>query len=379
MRRDAVAADRAFVVREAAAAWRKAGAIDEATERTIDTSYPDDRRRLGLGLRILACVATLAGGGAVVALIGATIRPGDATLFAGAALLFVAATEMQIGRSRRAQAGAEYATGLLGALFVCAFFGDSIGFPLAWGTYALCALSWALGAWRWGFAFFAVIAMLIALGGFADGHHARAGAVAIGVASLATLLATPRWIRLSPSHRRALDWAATLGVAAAYAAGNVYVLDTIGLRPWHAHVPAPGWARVMAILATALVPPGLLALGIVRRLRTLLLLGALTTAASLATIRSYVHVAPLWIVLAASGAACAGLAIGLKRWIARGPTKERRGFTAEPLYGDRRLLALAQGLATVASLSPRPAPAGERPSFEGGGGLSGGGGAQGRS
>jgi hypothetical protein len=199
------------------------------------------------------------------------------------------------------------------------------------------------------------------------------------VASLATLLATPRWIRLSPSHRRALDWAATLGVAAAYAAGNVYVLDTIGLRPWHAHVPAPGWARVMAILATALIPPGLLALGIVRRHRTLLLLGALTTAASLATIRSYVHVAPLWIVLAASGAACAGLAIGLKRWIARGSTKERRGFTAEPLYGDRRLLALAQGLATVASLSPRPAPAGERPSFEGGGGLSGGGGAQGRS
>ncbi|HEX4823077.1 MAG TPA: hypothetical protein VFV19_02070 [Candidatus Polarisedimenticolaceae bacterium] len=378
MRRDAVAADRTFAVREAAAAWHKSGTIDEPTRRTIEADYPDDRRRLSLGLRIVACLTTLAGGGAVVALIGEVLRPGDAAVFAVAALLFIGFTELQIGRWRRAQAGTEYATAILGALLACAFLASIEDFRFSRGTLPLFALCWAVAAWRWGFAFFAVIAELIAIGALTDAHHARGGCLVIGAASLTTLLTSHRFWRLAPSHRRALDWSATLGVVAGYAACNVYVLDTLGIEPMQGHVPPADWVRVLAILATALVPPALLALGVLRRHRTLLLLGALTTAASLATIRFYVHVAPLWVVLTLSGTACAGLAVGIKRWLSRGPSKERGGFTAESLHVDRRALQLAQALATIGSLAPKPVPAGERPGFEGGGGSSGGGGAQGR-
>jgi hypothetical protein len=368
-----VAADRAFVVRQAAQAWRRAGAIDDATVRAVDAAYPDDRRRLGVGLRILAAVATVAGGMAIIGLVELTLHVGMTGVPAASALIFIAATELQTGRWRRAQAGTEYATAILGAICACVFVGALADFHSEGAVLFVCAIVWAAASWRWGYAFFAIVAALFALVALADGHHARAGALLLGAASLPLLLISSRLHRLAPSHRRVLDLACMVFLVAAYAAGNVYALDTLGMDPEHGHLAPSGWARGLAIAATILFPPWTLILGVIARHKSLLLLGALFTAASLATLRFYVHIAPIWVVLALSGVVCATIALALKHAL----SPERGGWTAEPLFDDRRGVRLAQAAATLAVLTPAATAAAPK-TFDGGGGLSGGGGAQGQ-
>src|SRR5262249_13171781 len=63
-----------------------------------------------------------------------------------------------------------------------------------------------------------------------------------------------------------------------------------------------------------------------RSRRTLVLdTGLVLAALSLVTLRFYVHLAPLWILLAVPGWALVLLALGLHRWLRRGPGGGRRG------------------------------------------------------
>ena len=83
-----------------------------------------------------------------------------------------------------------------------------------------------------------------------------------------------------------------------------------------------------------------------------------------------------WLSLVAGGATCLVLAVAIRRWLDVGPSRERSGFTAEPLFEDGRAIRAAQAAATLAAMSPGPRVAGDA-GFESGGGRSGGGGAQG--
>ncbi len=69
MRPDAAAAERAQAVREAAAAWREAGEIDEATRRAVDERYPDDRVRARPVFRVLLAGFTVLAGLAATGLL----------------------------------------------------------------------------------------------------------------------------------------------------------------------------------------------------------------------------------------------------------------------------------------------------------------------
>ena len=104
--------------------------------------------------------------------------------------------------------------------------------------------------------------------------------------------------------------------------------------------------------------------------------GALFAAASLVTLRRYHPIGPWWLSLVLGGAACLALAVALRRRLDAGPGRERWGFTAEPLFEDRRVVRAAQAAATVVAMSPGPRVVSEAP-FEGGGGRSEGGGATG--
>jgi uncharacterized membrane protein YgcG len=114
-------------------------------------------------------------------------------------------------------------------------------------------------------------------------------------------------------------------------------------------------------------------------MRLLLVLGLAAAALSAATLRYYVHIAPLWAVLAACGAILMGVAIAIQRALRARAGEEWRGWTAAPLYErERGGISPLAALAAHAAAGAHPAPAAERGGLETGGGEYGGGGATGR-
>jgi hypothetical protein len=379
MRRAAARADRAYAVREEARAWRGAGAIDDATLQAIEREHPDDRQRLRAPLRITAGLAAFVAGGAVIGLVATATGAwnshfGTTCLVLAAA--FVVATEWQLGPARRAQAGIEYATGLLAA--GCATFamfdlidsGDLALHGLA------CAAIWLAAAWRWGYGLFAVAAVACAA---ADSGHPFSEIVwaIVGVLAVPILLGPVRSARLAPSERRVLAW----GSAAAVSVGFVGLVALVAPSPLiHAlgwEQPAHAAPRVLALAVLVAAPVLALATAVKYRDRLLLVLGLLFVAGSAVTIRQIFHVVPAWVACLAGGVATLAVAILARRKLDGSPDREWRGLTADPLdSGGSRRAALAQAAATIAVLSPgaRAAPADR---FGGGGGASGGGGATG--
>jgi len=381
MTHDAAGADRAHAVRSAARGWRKAGAIDEPALRAIEAAYPDDRARLGFALRALVGIATFFGGLALTWMVGAIIEPSTPrrwAIVAGlVAVLFAGATELQLGRLRRRQAGAEFATALLAAIFAGLAVAAADRFRSFTLGLAALAVAHLLAAWRWGYATLAAIGAGFAL--LAVTHHGswRIVWLAAGVPGAWMVLRPARSPKWPPSRRRCFEAAGAVLAIGAYLAANLYALDHrwLDFVPRETLAPSPTW-RAAAIVGTTLIPALVLALGVRFRDRTLLVLGAVFAATSFATLRFYVSLAPVWVVLTLSGGACCALAIALRRWLDGGPAKERHGFTAEPLYEHRRLGDAMAAAATIAAMSPAAREAQAR-SFEGGGGLSGGGGATG--
>jgi hypothetical protein len=379
MRADAARADRAHAVRTAADGWRRAGAIDATTLLAIAAVYPDDRVRLGLGFRVLAGLAAFVGAGAFAGLLASVFLPGATILNLGLAVLFTVATEVQIGRLRRAQAGAEYATAILAA--------SSAG--IAWLSISdspsiglVCcgfAMAFAVAAWRWGYALFAALAAVFVLLACSQGNLSRAVWLVLGCAALTLILGSGRSPRWPPAHRRCFAAAGLVFLAGAYVATNLYSLDRRWVEVFQEGgvVAAGAWARRAAIAGTILMPPIVLCLGGRFRERGFLAAGALFTSASLVTLRHYHPIGPWWLSLILGGAGCLALAVALRRWLDSGPGRERRGFTAEPLFEDRRMVEAAQAAATLVAMSSGPRGAPEAP-FDGGGGRSGGGGATGR-
>jgi hypothetical protein len=95
---------------------------------------------------------------------------------------------------------------------------------------------------------------------------------------------------------------------------------------------------------------------------------------SLVTLRHYVHLAPLWVVLSVFGAALVVVALAIERALRRAPRGEISGFTPDPLFSDERRQQALQIFPVVATFT---APAAGRPAedkgFAGGGGRFGGG------
>ena len=137
-----------------------------------------------------------------------------------------------------------------------------------------------------------------------------------------------------------------------------------------------GALRLVFIAGTALVPLGVLVAGLRSRRSELLTLGVLLALASSVTLRFYVHVAPLWVILSAGGIAAIALGLGLLRFLRSGRDRERGGFTAEPLDG-RASGGLVEIAAALASFSPAPQASGAQAGLKPGGGRYGGGGGSG--
>jgi hypothetical protein len=389
MRADSVAWERAAEVREAAQGWRRVGAIEPATEQAIREAFPDPCitpsavwRVLTAGMVTAVFLCTF---GALL-LAFRTDQLGLRVLmllFAGASL---AATEVLEVSPQSARRGAAGATAFWGILFLLAGFSlflldtmrvqydDAIEVVLI-----ASLLAWAVGSWRWGnpiFSALSAISFFLFLGRFPYGRVLW-GLIGVALASLAARrLDEASW---APSHRRAAAIVVVAGILAAYAAVNVYsfdahLLEDLGRSGAARVTPSPSLV-VLSVLATAVVPLVVLAWGVRSRRTFVLDTGVVLLALSLVTLRHYVHLAPLWVILTLSGAALVVLALAVERALQRAPRREIAGVTADPLFADERQQRAFQ-IAPVVAAFTAPAVAPEEKGFAGGGGRFGGGGAE---
>ena len=386
MRTDLGRARRRRVVREAARGWKSAGAIDEAALGAIDALYPEDRVRQRPVWRVLVFVFTYVICSAVGGLVVLMLSPShDAAVFLSLvfAAVLCAATELQQGRWRFDGTGAEAATSFLAVVsFVVAIallLLDRPTTPAAavGATLAGAALLWAAAWWRWGFPVYALFAAgcaffaALELPGPVRIFWIVGGAAVAGIAAF--LQDRPE---LAPPQRDGCRLAFAASLSAIYAAVNLYSLDHRFLESFRAGVPPPSpglpFLRTLSIVATAILPAALVAAGWRRKRRLLTDLGLAFAALSFVTLRAYVRVGPLWLVLATAGAVLILVAAFGERFLSR----ERFGWTAESLAGDDAAASGATTLAAAVALSPGARPAAE-PGFTPGGGRYGGGGASG--
>jgi hypothetical protein len=390
MRPDAVVWERAAEVREAADGWLRGGAIDRLTHEAIRNAYPDPCVTPSAVWRILTAVMVTAVLLCALGAVWIATQPGAAgssvllVVLAGASLV---ATERLEASPRLARRGAAGATSFWGSVFLLAglavFLNEHLRMrsdPAFDAVLLASVLVWGAGCWRWGHPLFAgvsAVSLFYLLGRLPLGRllWVLAGAALAGLA--APRIDDASW---APSHRRAAMVLVVIGVAAVYGAVNVYSLDVRFLEElrrfgaWRS--AAPRGLFVVAAVATAVLPLGILAWAW-RSRRTLLLdAGIVLVALCLVTLRHYVHVAPLWVVLIVSGAALVALALGVERAFRRSPGGERAGFTADALFSDERRQQLLQTVPVVAGFTPAaPAAAVDEPGFAGQGGTFGGGGA----
>ena len=390
MRPEAIGWERAAEVDSAARGWRRAGAIDEATHQRIREAFPDPCVTPGAVWRVLT-------GGMVAAIVLCTFAAAALGLWRsstaiqillllwGAACLV--ATEVLEASPRSARRGAAGATSVLGVGFFLLGLGlvlvesvrlhgdDAIDLLLV-----AAVLTCGLAAWRWGSPLFAGLGGVALFCSLARLPHGRilwllAGAALTGLAA---------WgldeVRLTPSHRIGAAVLTVVGIGAVYAAANVYSLDEASLEHLARLAPGredlPRGARLAAAAATALLPLAVLAWGLRSRRTFLLDTGIVLLALSLVTMRRYVHVAPLWVVLILAGALLVVLALAVERALRRARDGEIAGFTADPLFSDERRQQVLQIAPAVAAFTPEARPSAPDPGFAGEGGRFGGGGAQ---
>lgn len=389
MKRDSVAWERAAEVREAADGWLRAGAIDRSTHRAIGRAYPSPGVTPSAVWRILAVVLVTAVTLCTLGAVWIATHPGGTGLsllfFVLAAALLIA-TECLEASPRLARRGAAGATSFWACVFVLValwlFLHENAGVGAGRALDAVLVastLGWGAACWRWGhplFAGFSAASMFCILGRLPMGRvlWILAGLALAGLA--ARRVDEAAW---APSHRRAAKVLLVTGLAAVYVAVNVYSLDEQflerlrGIAPTRTGAP-PGLVVPMAI-ATAVLPLAILAWAGISRRTFLLDAGIVLLALSLVTLRHYVHVAPLWAALMASGAVLLGVALAVERALRRSPGGERMGFTADALFSDERRQQILQTVPVVAAFTPGPAAAAREEGFAGRGGTFGGGGA----
>ena len=388
MRADSVAWERAAEVRAAAAGWRRAGFIDEATERAVQEAFPDPCvtpslvwRGLTAGAVAAVVLCTLT---ACVLAFGETASVGQVVLLLFAVVCLVATDRLEAS-PRLARRGAAGAASVLGVGFLLGgfalFLGETLRLRLDDGIDTLLIAGVAVcgaACWRWGnplFAALAALSLFLLLARLPDGRLLclLLGAVLAGLA--ARRLDTHAW---APSHRLGAVVLVMAGIAAGYAAVNVYSFDEHLLENLARFAPDRGGPSrpllALSAIATAAVPLAVLTWGARSRRAFLLDTGIVLAALSLVTLRHYVHLAPLWTVLILAGAALVLLALAVERALRRAPRRERAGFTAESLFSDERRQQTLQIVPVVAAFTPAAA-ASERPGFAGEGGRFGGGGA----
>jgi hypothetical protein len=375
--------------------WAGEGFLTKEQYQRLEQETVCDLRTTNIFLRLVLFLFTLIGVGAGVALFFVGSGPSEQTigvfLLVFAAVCYAAA-EFAVFQADLYRYGIEEALAACSVGFLCAgielvFFSDSPTPHRAQFLVPAIGALFSLWIWRrfglW-YAFLAAMIFLIFLPGYFTSLHAAqhvtvAAFYAIGLICVAAVRSRHRFDYLDDAYSlvEAFLW---LGIYLA-----------INLQLWSLTYAARWWgsARVVSDFATPFywttwvliwcLPPLVLTRGVRKKDRFVIAVGAIVVVLTFVTNKPYLgwprHTWDPMIL----GILLTGVAIVIRRWLARSPGGIRYGFTAERLSGkDKRWMNAGSavfGLLTPQAITPAPQTGGK--DFHFGGGSSGGGGASG--
>ena len=385
MRKSWADAARAAEVRDAARSWREAGVIDAETLDAIRAAYPSPRQKLAVAWRVLIFLVVSVAAWAIFLGVSQLMSRFDSPALWMVVGGVLALSTEALRDSRFAGNGSDAAVSFWAVFFLAigsglallSFHKDEA--PVITLVLLLFGLGFAAACLRWGYSAYGAFASASLFGFLGRFPGGRLWWILGAAALIAAAAARLDRATLPPSHRRAVAAVFAVSAVALYVACARYSLGRRFIEELQesstAGAPPGAFLRVLSSVATAVLPLVFLAWGI-RARRTLVLdLGLLFTVSSIAMLRYYVHVAPLWIVLSLAGAALILGALWLNRFLRNAPGGERGGFTASTLFAGRRTGTI-QAAAVLAGFRSEPAAA-ETGGVSPGGGRFGGGGSSG--
>jgi hypothetical protein len=379
--------------------WVGEGFVSKDQYLLLEKETVSELRSTNIFLRLVLFFFTLLSVGAAFGLFLVFLsRPSNQT--AGVvSLIFAAvcyaAAEAAVSQARLYRYGIEEALAVCSVGFLCAgmqaaFFS---GIPYSPHPDAIQSLVPAFGAvfslWIWrrfgfSYAFLAAMIFVVFLPGYWTSSHSAqrlivAGFYAIGLGVIAAARSRHRFDYLDEAYSlaEAMLW---LGI---YLAINLKILSLdlpgrwIGAWDDSALFPRPFYW--MTWVLTWCLPPIVLARGIRQKDRFVIAVGGIVAVLTLVCNKPYLgwhrHTWDPMIL----GILLTGVAVFIRRWLARDPGGIRHGFTAARLSGkDKHWMnvgAAGFGLLTPHSITPGPQT--DNPDFRFGGGQTGGGGAGG--
>ena len=398
MRAYSAASEETLRARDLLKDWRGEDLLTAEQYQRMEQETVCDLRRTNVFLRLVLLLFTLIIVGAAAGLFFSVFlsNPGEQTtgvfLLIFAALSYAAA-EIAVSRARLYRYGIEEGLAACSVGFLClgiwaAFFGGLFSSQTSRGTEFLVPAAGAIvSLWIWhrfGFPYASLAAMIFVVwlpGYWTSSHSAQHLIVAAfytaGLITLAAVRPHHRFTYLNDEYSiaEALLW---VGI---YLAINLQLSSVNLLQHWWGG-PEPAtefskpfyWATWVLIWC---LPPVVLARGLRRKDRFVIAVGAIAAILTFVTNKPYLgwqrHTWDPMLL----GALLIGVALLIRRWLAKGPGGIRHGFTAQRLSGkDKRWMNA--GVSTIGLVSPSiiaPSPQAGSPEVHFGGGESGGGGA----
>ena len=376
--------------------WAGEGFLTEPQYKLLEKETVSELRTTNIFLRLVLFVFTLISVGAAVALFLVASRPSEQTtgvFFLIFAAVCYAAAEVGVSQARLYRYGIEEALAVCSVGFSCAgmqlaFFSGRLYSPRPDAAQCLVpAAGGVLSLWIWrrfgfSYAFLAAMIFVIFLPGYwtssrSAQHLIIAVFYAAGLAGVAAVRSRHRFDYLDETYSlvEAFLW---LGI---YLAVNLKIssLD-LPAHWWSGNRAAFEFARPFYWTTWVLIwclPPIVLTRGIRQKDRFVIAVGAIVAVLTFVSNKPYLgwprHTWDPMLL----GILLTGVAVFLRRWLARGPSGIRHGFTAARLSGkDKNWMSIGSTVAGLLSPQP-PAPQPTSPDFRFGGGQTGGGGAGG--
>jgi hypothetical protein len=374
--------------------WAGEGLLTKEQYQRLEKETVSELRTTNIFLRLVLFLFTLLSVGAAVALFFVVFlsRPSEQTIgifcLIFAAVCYAAA-EVAVSRARLYRYGIEEALAVCSVGFLC------VGMQLALirpdgVPFLVPAAGAVVSLWIWHrfglwYAFLAAMIFTVFLPGYWTSSHSAQHVI------VAVIYGTGLICVAAVRSRHRSDYAeGAYSLVEAFLWLGIYLAFNLKLSALN--LPAPWWGggtRAAAEFARPFywttwviiwcLPPLVLARGIRQKDRFVIGAGAIAAVLTFVSNKPYLgwqrHTWDPMLL----GVLLTGVAVFIRRWLARGPGGVRHGFTAARLSGkDRHWMnagSAVLGLVSPQSITPSPQPS--SPDFRFGGGASGGGGAGG--
>ena len=392
MRLYSASSEEALRARKLMTDWAGEGFLTKAQYQLLEQETVSGLRTTNIFLRLVLFLFTLISVGAAAGLFFVVSRPSDQTagvffLIFGASCY--AAAEAAVFQARLYRYGIEEALAVCSVVFLCAGLQLALfsGSPYSPKEFLVPAAGAVFSLWIWrrfgfSYAFLAAMIFVVFLPGYWTSSREAQRLIiavfyAIGLAGVATVRSRHRFDYLDETYSllEAFLW---LGI---YLTLNLQLSSlNLSTRWWDGTRAASEFARPFywgTWVAVWCLPPIVLARGIRQKDRFVIAVGAIAAILTFVSNKPYLgwprHTWDPMLL----GILLTGVAVFIRRWVARGPGGIRHGFTAARLSGkDKQWINV--GSTVTGLLSPQPpAPQTSSPDFRFGGGQTGGGGAGG--